>query len=96
MFFFFHFLDAETRYSTTKRKALAVVRCLAKVKWLVVRNKHSKFIYTEHKALKSIFMQGSKGNARIACWHDRLGKYDFIVRHQPAKDHVVGVANSLS
>ena len=35
MFFFFQLKDAETRYDTTEREALAVVQCLAEVRWLV-------------------------------------------------------------
>ncbi len=81
MFLSFCFSDAETRYSTTEHEALAVVRCLAEVRWLVVGSKHLTFIDTDHEALKLILMRGSEGNARIARWQDRLGECNFIVRH---------------
>ncbi|KAI9882262.1 MAG: hypothetical protein M1823_005993 [Watsoniomyces obsoletus] len=41
-------------------------------------------------------MRGSEGSARIARWQDRLGEYDFIVRHRPARDPVIGIADGLS
>lgn len=37
LFMSFRLEDAETRYDTTEREALAVVRCLAEVRWLVTR-----------------------------------------------------------
>jgi hypothetical protein len=34
------FLDTETRYHTTEREALAIVRCLEETRWLVNENRH--------------------------------------------------------
>ena len=36
MFIFKIFTSPETRYSTTEREALAVVRCLEEVRWLIL------------------------------------------------------------
>jgi len=38
------FLDAETRYHTTEREALAIVRCLEETRWLVNENHHPGLI----------------------------------------------------
>ena len=48
MFISFHLADAETRYGTTDREALAIVQCLAKVQWLVIRSPYPVKLYTDH------------------------------------------------
>ena len=58
--------DAETRYDTTKKEALAVVRCVAEVRWLVTRSEYPTKLYTNHFALESIFTQGSDAHGKIA------------------------------
>ena len=55
MFMSFRLEDAETRYDTTEREALAVVRCLAEVRWLVTGSEYPTKLYTDHSALESIF-----------------------------------------
>ncbi len=52
MFMSFRLEDAETRYDTTEREALAVVRCLAEVRLLVTRSEYPTKLYTNHSALK--------------------------------------------
>ena len=66
MFMSFCLEDAETRYDTTEREALAVVRCLAEVRWLVTGSKYPTKLYTDHSALESILTQGSDAHGRIA------------------------------
>ena len=66
IFISFRLEDAETRYDTTEREALAVVRCLAKVRWLVTGSKYLTKLYTDHSALENIFTQGSDAHGKIA------------------------------
>lgn len=67
MFMSFRLEDAKTRYDTTEREALVVVRCLAEVRWLVTRSRYPTKLYTDHSALESIFTQGSDAHGRISC-----------------------------
>ena len=60
------FLDAETRYHTTEREALAIVRCLEETRWLVNDNRHPVLIYTDHECLKTALQNSDKG--RIVGW----------------------------
>ena len=69
--------EAETRYHTTEREALAMVRCLAEVKCYVVGHKYPVMIYTDHMALESIMRSGTDAHGRIARWMDRLTEYDY-------------------
>ena len=64
MFMSFRLEDAETRYDTTERKALAVVQCLAEVRWLVTASKYPTKLYTDHSTLENIFTQGSDAHGR--------------------------------
>ena len=96
MFLSFKLNDAETRYSTTEREALAVVRCLAEVRWLVMGNRHPTKVYTDHIALTSILSKGTDEHGRIARWLDRLTKYDLEIHHRPSTTNVIGIADGLS
>jgi RNase H-like domain found in reverse transcriptase len=58
MFISFRLADTETRYGTTDREALAVVRCLAEVRWLVMGSPFSIKLYTDYQALESILSKG--------------------------------------
>ena len=51
MFLSFRFSDTETRYGTTDREALAIVICLAEVKWLIIGSKYPVKLYTDHQVL---------------------------------------------
>jgi hypothetical protein len=44
----------ETRYSATERKALAVLKCLEEVRWLIVGSPFPTKVYTDHQALVSL------------------------------------------
>ncbi len=66
MFLSFRLEDAETRYSNSERECLAIVKCLAEVKWLVIENLHSIMIYSNHDALKFIFATENTEQARIS------------------------------
>jgi len=96
MFLSFRLEDAETRYSNSERECLAVVKCLAEVKWLVIGNNHPVMIYSDHEALKSIFSTGNTDQARIAGWMDRLGEYDLKLAYRSSRDQHIGIADGLS
>ena len=46
MFISFKLKEAETRYYTTEREALAVVRCMAEVKCFIMGHEYSIMLYT--------------------------------------------------
>jgi hypothetical protein len=97
MFMSFRFKDAETRYSNSEREALAVVRGLAEVKWLVSGSPYPTMVYTDHEALKTLLV-GSENDAhgRIARWQERLGEYNFRLFHRKAEVHFIGIADGMS
>jgi len=97
MFISFRLSDTETRYSNSEREALAVIRCLAEVRWMVMVSKHLVMVYTDHEALKTL-LTGLDNNAhgRIAKWQERLSEYDIKLLHRSAKVHFMGIADGLS
>jgi len=58
IFMSFRLIDIEIRYINSKREYLVVVRCLVEVRWMVIRNKSSIFIYSDYDALKGILNKG--------------------------------------
>ena len=96
MFLSFRLTDAESRYVNSERECLAVVRCLAEVRWLVIGNKHPVLIYSDHDALRSIMSKGQTEKGRISNWMDRLGEYDFKLVYRPSRDQHIGIADGLS
>ena len=62
MFMSFRLSDAETRYGNTDREALAVVRGLAEVRWLVIGSPHPVKLYTDHQALELILKKGTEAS----------------------------------
>jgi hypothetical protein len=70
MFISFKLSDMESRYGNTEREALAVVHCLAEVRWLVIGSPYSVKLYTDHQALLSILSKGAKASSRIIQWQD--------------------------
>jgi len=77
MFISKRFTDAETRYTTTEKEALAVVRCLAEVRWLVLGAEHPTIVYTDHFALITL-LKHDDAHGRIGKWQVKLAEYDFI------------------
>ena len=77
MFISFRLNDVETRYGNSERECLAIVRCLAEVRWLVLDSRFPVLIYSDHNALKGIFKTGETDKGRIANWLDKLGEYDY-------------------
>ena len=97
MFISFRLEDTETRYSNSEREALAVVRCLAEVRWMVISSPYPIYIYTDHEALR-VLLTGLDNDAhgRIAKWQERLGEYNFRLFHRSAGVHFMGIADGLS
>jgi len=97
MFISFKLTEAETRYPNSEREALAVVRCLAEVHWMIMASKHPVLVYTDHSALRTL-LTGLDNDApgRIARWQERLGEYDIQLLHRSAKTHFMGIADGLS
>jgi hypothetical protein len=97
MFISFKLSDAEPRYTNSECEALAVIRNLAEVRWLITASPHSTMVYTDHEALKTLLV-GVDNDAygRIANWQDRLGKYNVQLFHRCSKIHFMGIADGLS
>jgi hypothetical protein len=96
------FSDPETRYHTTEREGLAVIRCLEEVRWLVMQAMDIPvMVYTDHKSLLSI-LDGSLAkespnaarSARIDRWQLRLAEYNLKFEHIPGGENKI--ADGLS
>jgi hypothetical protein len=97
MFMSFRISDAESRYSNSEREALAVIRNLAEVRWLVTASPHPTMVYTDHEALKTLLVGvDNDAHGRIANWQDRLGEYNVQLFHKSSKIHFMGIADGLS
>ena len=61
--------DAERRFLNPKREALAEMKGLAEVKWLIVASPYPTIVYTDHQGLKTLLMGPSNdSHGRIANW----------------------------
>jgi len=96
MFLSFSLTDPESRYVNSERECLAIVRCLAEIRWLVMGSRHPVMIYTDHEALKGVFLKGETEKGRIANWMDRLEEYDFELHHKSSRDQHMAIADGLS
>ena len=85
--------DAETRYTTTEQEALAVVRCLAEVRWLVLGARFPTKVYTDHSALITL-LKHDDAHVRIGKWQVKLAEYDLQYVHVPGSQNVI--ADGLS
>jgi len=93
MFISKRLLPAETRYSTTEREALAILRCLEEVRWLIIGSPFLTKVYTDHQALV-ILLRKDDAHGRIVRWQIRLAEYDIEYIHIPGKENVL--ADGLS
>lgn len=96
MFMSFKLEEAEVRYHTTEKEALAVVRCLAECRCFVIGHRYPTMLYTDHQALETILKDGTDAHGRIARWMDRLTEYDYIVHHRPCKSNIMCLADGFS
>jgi len=97
MFMSFRVSEVEARYSNSEREALAVIRCLAEVRRMVMACKYPILVYTDHEALRTLLTGlDNDTHGRIAKWQERLGEYDIKLLHWSAKIHFMGIADGLS
>lgn len=75
MFISFRLAEVESRYSNSEREALAVIRCLAEVRWMIIASAYPVFVYTDDEALKTLLTRlDNDAHGRIAKWKERLGE----------------------
>jgi len=97
MFISFRLAEVESRYSNSEREALAVIRCLAEFRWMIIASPYPVFVYTDHEALKTL-LTGPDNDAHgpIAKWQERFCEYDIRLLHRPARTHFMAIADGLS
>ena len=88
MFISKRFLPTETRYSTTEREALAILRCLEEVRWLVLGSPFPTKVYTDHQALVWLLRKDDT-HGRIVRWQVRLAEYDVEYIHIPGRENAL-------
>ena len=81
----------EKRYSQTEKEALAVVWACERFHVYLYGIEFE--LYTDHKALETIYSKKSKPCARIGRWILRLQPYSFKVKYLPGEQNI---ADSLS
>lgn len=91
----FALTEPESRYHTTEKECLAVLRCLEEVRWLVKGSQHPVVLYTDHRALKPVLgADSATASDRAIRWQYRLQEYDLDVVHVPGRLQVI--ADGLS
>jgi hypothetical protein len=78
------FHHAKYNYTTTKRKALAMVYALHKFHHYLFKNKF--IFYVDHMALLCLVRQ-PQISGRIARWSLPFSEYDFSVVYKPKRSH---------
>lgn len=95
MFMSFALSETESRYHTTEKETLAVLRCLEEVRWLVKGARYPTIVYTDHKAVMSVLgADPLTASDKIIRWQYRLQEYSLEVVHVPGRLQVV--ADGLS
>ena len=84
--------DAEKKYSTCEREALAVIFALKKFRVYLLSSTPFTVI-TDHQALRHTF-QKKDIHGRLARWLDFLAEYDFKIEYRSGKKN--GAADYLS
>lgn len=76
---------------------MAVVWCLAEIRWLVLASEFLILVYTNHEALR-VLLTGVDNDAhgRIAKWQERLGEYNLKLLHRSSTTHFMAIADGLS
>jgi len=97
MFISFRLSDPGMRYTNSEGGALAVIRCLAELWWMVMASPHMIFVYTDHETLKTLLTRlDNNAQRHIAKWQERLGEYHIQLLHRSAKTQFMGIADGLS
>lgn len=82
--------DAETRYATNEKEALAIIWAVNKFRPYLYGTKFT--LVTDHKPLT--FIKSSEKNQKILRWRLDLEDYDYEVKYREGKSNVV--ADALS
>lgn len=77
--------SAETRYTTTKLEALAIIYCCTKFRQYLIG--HKTIIQTDHHALTFI-KQCKLTSGRLTRWALALQEFDFSIEHIPGKENI--------
>ena len=93
MFISLWMTGAESRYATTEKDALAVLRCLQEVQWLVHGSQFPVIVYTDHSALIHL-LKHDNAHGRMARWQLKLSEYDLEYDHIAGTQNII--ANGLS
>ena len=93
MFLSFQFIDSQTRYQTTKRESLSVVKNLIEVRWLVQESKHSIKLYTNHQTLLKC-LQSEDMIDRLVKWQLTLFEFDLDIYYVSKRKLII--ANDFS
>lgn len=96
MFLSFKLENAEIKYFNLKCKCLAVIKCLTKIKWLIIENDHSVLIYLNHEALKFIFIIKNIDQIKIVDWMNRLKEYNLKLTYCSSRNQHIEIADELS
>lgn len=81
--------DAEKRYSTTEKEALAVVWACQKFHTYLYGVEFQ--LITDHKPLEVLYGPRSRPNARIERWVMKLMSYSFTVVYQPGRYNIADI-----
>lgn len=95
-FYSYSLKDAETRYTTGEREALAIIRFLRESERYILPSPFSTIVYTDHHNLLKIFGRESDNKGRLAGWLDNIGRYDFVVEHRANTSKAIRIADGLS
>lgn len=60
MYLSFALTAAESKYHTTEKEALAVLRCVEECRWLIKGAAYETIVYTDHPALKHLMVSTFK------------------------------------
>ena len=85
MFLSHQFTPPQSRYHTTERESLSVVKCLAEIRWLVQGSRYPVKLYTDHQVLLKI-LKSEDATGRISRWQLALSKYDIQTHRVPGKE----------
>jgi hypothetical protein len=85
MFLSFGFTATQTRYETTERETLSVVKNLGGTRWLVQGFQYPVKLYTDHQVLLECLQSGDM-TGRLARWQLTLSEYNLDITHVPSKE----------
>ena len=84
------FAPTETRYTTTEREALSVVRNLREVRHRVLGSPYPLKVYTDHQSLSAIINSDTPGShGRIARWQDKIQEFTLDIHHVPGRELLI-------